>query len=225
MSTFCCLKTRGRKFTIVELLIVVAIMGMILGIALPAFAKLMAGGGVSSGASSVASQLRYCRSYALSKRQYVAFIAPDDRSLNKTNNNAFRCFRAARVKKPRGGSSGDFEFVGWLEDSSWSFLTEGVYLEYGTNTAPVVKVDLEALGGRRQGDSLAVVFSPSGKPVKKGGSGMMTGDGSQVFVAEGFLDKDSSNGKGNPINDKSNPKNRLEVIADSNTGRIDVLEP
>ena len=66
----------GRFFTLVELLVVVAIMGVIIAVGLPAFEKLTIGSGVDAAARQLSAQLRLARQYAISNRCKVAIVMP-----------------------------------------------------------------------------------------------------------------------------------------------------
>ncbi len=209
-------KLKNKNFTLVEILVVLAIMGIMLGITLPNIGNLTSGGAVGNGASNVSSLARYARSYALSNREYVAIITPDSQSLSKDNFNCYKAFRAAVVKKERGNSN-YFVFEYWLEDSDWSFLANGSFVSSDSadgaeNTIDIVDVDLEALDGPKEGTSLGMVIAPSGKPIVK------TTDDAEVIVGQGSV---LPSGK---IDDRGKEKNRLRIVCDRNTGRIEVRE-
>lgn len=212
---------RGRRkpFTVIELMVAIAIMGIVMAMTLPALGRWIGGGGVSSGGSAVSGQIRFVRAFALSKRQYVALIIPDNTSLSKDNDNIYRCARPAVVTRPRNSESEPFEFLNWVEDHSWNFMPNKVYLQvdprHESDYPEVVDVDLKGLEGSEQSSCLAVVFAPSGRPVMKGGKNFF--NPAKIVVGEGYWDDTK-------INDKSAPDNKVYVWINQNTGRVDVVD-
>ena len=68
-------RVSGNKgFTLVELMIVVAIMGLMLAVSIPAFGKFLQSWRLQGDASEIASSLRHARSLAVSKNINVIFI-------------------------------------------------------------------------------------------------------------------------------------------------------
>jgi len=215
---------RGRRkpFTVIELMVAIAIMGIVMAMTLPALTTLMSGGGVSSGAAAVAGQMRFARAYALSKRQYVALIIPDNESLDSDNNNILRCSRLAVVTRSGTSANSPFEFLNWVEDHSWNIMPSKVYLEVDASqqniTPEVIGVDVEGLGGSDSTSCFAVVMAPSGRPVESDGSYYDANHtAAKIVVGEGYWE-DSK------INDKSHPDNKVYVWVNINNGRVDVVE-
>ncbi len=67
---------RAAKYTLVELLVVVAIICVIMGAAMPAFVKMAKGNGVSFQGILAKGKFDACRDAAISQRAYVALILP-----------------------------------------------------------------------------------------------------------------------------------------------------
>lgn len=65
-----------RSFTLIELLVVLVIVGILLGIAIPAFEKLTMGSGVDAAARTLSSATSLARQFAISQRQMVAVLMP-----------------------------------------------------------------------------------------------------------------------------------------------------
>ncbi|HRR28572.1 MAG TPA: prepilin-type N-terminal cleavage/methylation domain-containing protein, partial [Victivallales bacterium] len=70
------MKKRLCSFTLVELLVVMAIMAMLLYIATPAFEKMAKGGGSELAARNIYNYLSLSRNYAITNRQFVAVLFP-----------------------------------------------------------------------------------------------------------------------------------------------------
>ena len=213
------------QFTLVELLVVIVIMAIITGIALPSITKLMSGSGVTIGANLVSSKLRLARSTALAKRQRVALICPDGASLKEDNPNAYRSCRLAIVStKDNSGNKmppGVYKFKYWVTGDSWDFASPGVYIRFDDSTIkpPTVEgIDLKTLGGGRSESSYALVFAPAGRPASSTGGNLAINEYMKVEIGEGYFENDK-------LNDKSNPKNKLTVGVDAYVGRVETLLP
>lgn len=65
-----------RTYTLIELLIVIAIVGLLLGVAIPAFVKMAKGTAVMQTTNQIVTKLNACRFAAMSKRQRAALVFP-----------------------------------------------------------------------------------------------------------------------------------------------------
>ena len=90
-----------HRYTLVELLVVVAIAAVILGIATPAFTAMMKGGAMTSTTRELAAKIKAARSYAVTNNCYVALVFPTGTSLEDTGKTDFyfRCYRPCIVYK------------------------------------------------------------------------------------------------------------------------------
>jgi prepilin-type N-terminal cleavage/methylation domain-containing protein len=131
----------GRFFTLVELLVVVAIMGIIIAVGLPAFEKLTIGSGVDAVSRTVGAQLRLARQYAISNRCYVAVLFPSTQiadhidqhylgggwtepQKNKIDPLLFSTVRACLIQKPITPAT-KLVFSDWIPNTKWELLPIG----------------------------------------------------------------------------------------------------
>jgi prepilin-type N-terminal cleavage/methylation domain-containing protein len=117
-----------HRFTLVELMVVLIIIGIMLAALAPAFNRLMTGNAVGAAARMVSSQLRLARSEAVSRRQYIAIIMPGNTftppASDTTSPYKYQSFRAAVVTH----SSGTYTFDKWVEGTVWTFLPLGAVI-------------------------------------------------------------------------------------------------
>ena len=65
-----------RRFSMIEIMLVLVIVSILLIIAMPAFNKLVLGSNVDGGARLVLSQIRLARQYAITNRVRIAVLLP-----------------------------------------------------------------------------------------------------------------------------------------------------
>lgn len=222
-----------RKYTLTELLVVMAIMGILLGIAMPAFEKLTKGNNVTAATNSISTALGQARSSAILQRQYVALLLPTLTTAIAAQYR-YKSYRICYVK-PSTAVTGAYEFVRWADDSMWHFLPVGVILAEAdgtkgvtspaavhttkfssfcnpsdSNSAYVTEVDCSDIGIATKQKISGVVFSPYG------GMASPTADAFMI-ITEGnndngtavYTNKDSS----------GNPTNYMEIGVARFTGR------
>ena len=100
-----------QKFTLVELLVVIGVMGLLMSMAMPQFTKLIVGNSVNRATTEFSSALSYARTYAISKRREVTvrvFIPENGRDvkayrleyLSKTDSKYYDIYSGQKIDKP-----------------------------------------------------------------------------------------------------------------------------
>lgn len=121
-----------HRYTLVELLVVVAIAAVILGIATPAFTAMMKGGAMTSTTRELAAKIKAARSYAVTNNCYVALVFPtgkDEAKIKTTFN--FRTYRPCIVYKD---SSDEWEFDSWIDGENWKTMNKGILIASPSGT-------------------------------------------------------------------------------------------
>jgi type II secretory pathway pseudopilin PulG len=211
-----------KNFTLVEILAVMALMAILLFIALPAFEKLVKGGGVDIAARNLSGKLGVARGYAINSRQYVAVLMPD---ANLPNDYLFRSYRLCVVSTT---TPNVFNFSRWIPSENWGFLPTGAAINHINNNVhpagsssdwakfPLVYtfasegingVKLPEIPGYAlvPGNVRAIIFRPNGKIA--GASGAR-----YVAVSE-------STYSGTTLL-STNPNNWIDIKIDEYTGRV-----
>lgn len=119
-----------------ELLVVMALMGILIGIAAPALSSTAKSRRLSHAAVEISGQIAIARTYALQNHCFVALVFPtmeeiqsiSDRNMDDTylvNYYNASC-RPAIVARSEAGDH--FKFVMWLPDSNWTILPKGTVI-------------------------------------------------------------------------------------------------
>jgi prepilin-type N-terminal cleavage/methylation domain-containing protein len=182
------MKKYKNNFTLIELLLVLAVMGILMGVGVSGLSKLNKGQAVNAAVRTISGQISLARSYAISQNRYTAFILPD-RANSKIPGATSNCFHAkkgdsyimqqSRLCYVTKDSSGIYNFDGWIEGQQWKKMPDGALALIAKKDArppeppdPVLTPDftiVEDIGfmgdnkvyqtGAR---SLAIIFKPNG---------------------------------------------------------------
>ncbi|MBP5530912.1 MAG: prepilin-type N-terminal cleavage/methylation domain-containing protein [Lentisphaeria bacterium] len=114
---------RGR-FTLIELLTVVALISMLMAVGVPAFARMIRGSKVDESARNIKLALEQAQMRAASERCYVAVIFPYGSVSDSLKPYLLGGFRTAYVRK----NGSNYDFIRWVEGSDWSNAHNGAAL-------------------------------------------------------------------------------------------------
>jgi Tfp pilus assembly protein FimT len=175
------MKTKIGVFTLVELLVVMAITALLLYIAMPAFEKMAKGGGVELAARNAYNHLSLARDHAITNRQYVAVLFPMKGSTDYPSSGVPSDYYNSAYRACVVNSSNVFKR--WIPGESWQKLPTGVIvLDVGNDNgddpvnnaaernngiaaaALAAGVNFSDIsGGSAVNDVAAIVFKPTGK--------------------------------------------------------------
>lgn len=113
---------KQHNFTLIEMLLVIAVAAILMGITVPAFSAMSEGRLRNQAAAQVSAQLSLARTYSVTNNCFTAVVMPLADELGETATLANGVTRIAVVYK-----DGDkYKFVKWAEDSNWDPLPSGV---------------------------------------------------------------------------------------------------
>lgn len=168
-------KSIKTRFTLIELLLVMGLMGLMVTIALPAFSRMTGNNKLDVMASNIKIALEQGQSTAVSRNCYVAVVFPNTTCSGDAKEYAFGGYRLAEVTTEDGKP---FKFERWISESYMNKPSDAYLaavkvskLTVGTDKAPEAFVnDQLSKGGRClrdcgiEGES-SVIFKPTGESV------------------------------------------------------------
>lgn len=115
-----------HRYTLVELLVVVAIAAVILGIATPAFTAMMKGGAMTSTTRELAAKIKAARSYAVTNNCYVALVFPTGDNWSSVKPAfSYRVYRPCIVYK---NDTDAWTFDSWIDGEGWKTMNKGIII-------------------------------------------------------------------------------------------------
>lgn len=109
-------KIKKQRFTLIELLLVMGLMGLMVTLALPAFSRMTGNNKIDIMTSNIKTALEQGRSTAVSRNCYVAVVFPLAAEEADVKDYNFGGYRLAEVK-PTGTNGTDYTFVKWISES------------------------------------------------------------------------------------------------------------
>ncbi|OPZ30410.1 MAG: hypothetical protein BWZ02_00795 [Lentisphaerae bacterium ADurb.BinA184] len=183
-------------FTLVEMLVVIAVIAILLAIASPIMDRLTVVSGVDGATTMLATQLRACRQYAVSQRTQVAMMVYRYEQL--------QAMRSAELYSNE-------QFSQWIPNTAWTFLPVGAVVEAtgGTTAVPVTPAQMVPIG-KPATDPLALVFKPSGKLSASSNPTLRISD--KLWDGSAYVDRGSG-------------KNWQQIEVNRYTGRVKISGP
>jgi prepilin-type N-terminal cleavage/methylation domain-containing protein len=161
------MKKYKNNFTLIELLLVLAVMGILMGVGVSGLSKLRTGAGVTGTVRNLSSQLSLARSYAVSQNRFVALLLPDKNiagvpssktsGFTSSDEDKLKLFHKSRLCFVSYFSAGIYKFDSWIDDNSWIKWDAGIAVFAETNTVQVININ--GVSGKK---STAIVFANSG---------------------------------------------------------------
>jgi type II secretory pathway pseudopilin PulG len=125
-------KTIFKNYTIVELLMVLAIMGILLAASLKGFPMLFGKQGLVGSVRTLSSKVSMARSYAVTQNRYVALLVPDKTANTSGTDVAKYIYNYSRPCIVNyNTASSTYDFDSWIDGQEWTQLANGVcaYIE------------------------------------------------------------------------------------------------
>jgi len=202
-------KTRNNKFTLIEILVVLAIAGILLSVSMAGLSRMIGRQGAEGAVRSLSSQLALARSYAVVKNTYVAVLLPDNTCISTYNTPLLQSYlfskvRLCAVKSVTGMTA---QFDSWIDGNEWQSLPSETCASIDVSAAAQVQgLKIETTTGL---SSPAVIFKPSGTIV---------GDGTNPACISVIMGK-YINGATPVYETKSGAKNGWDIKMNPFTGK------
>lgn len=212
-------KTRTNGFTLIEMLVVIVIIGILIGLSVPAVTTLMKSGGVSAASRHVSSTLSLARQYAITHRVYARVVFPYTTPVSQQDMR----YRTYAVVTNRDNTVA----AGWGYVTKWEYLPPGaVFL----NKANMLGPGTGALDDSSSCISEAIPFPSASSPltmlayIEFNPTGASTTP-AVLAIGEGFTSGGALTLTGSKTGTNTLAANLTTVSVDSLVGRIQVARP
>jgi Tfp pilus assembly protein FimT len=213
-----------NNFTIIELLMVVLVAGILLGVSMAGFSRMLGRQGASGAVRSLSSQIALARSYAVVKNAYVAVLLPDETDTDhaagspvpaystfKTQGLSSYCYSKARICLVTNFDStvtpSTAKFAGWIDGNEWQDMPDGACAQIDTVPPSSAPFQVTGVDGNAALNSTAIVFTTNGTVAGGNNIGMSIFMGKYIVVSPtaGSLKLTNKSGKNNDWNITVNP--------------------
>ena len=167
-------------FTLVELLAVIAVIGLLLVVTMPAFNSMISSTGSQTAVSKLRSTLGLARQWAITKHTKVYVVFPDNTAVSGFNQHKDKAYRSYAVYAVTNRSTGQGEYM-----SEWDYLPPKLIFDDDlSRTQSVYDVEYETFAfwpdSATSVDMPVISFTPNGRPNSP--------TGYEIFIREGFID-------------------------------------
>lgn len=139
-------KKHYKPYTLVEMLVVMAIAAILIAIAVPAFSHIIAGNKLVQAGSQLKGLLEQAQSIAATRERTVAVLLPNQRTSAWNGSYSDMVYRTGRLAYVDRNSDGTYQFNSWVEDSPWVYFPDGVMLVKVDPTTATVSLPDGATG-------------------------------------------------------------------------------
>ena len=195
---------RKKRYTLVEMLVVIAVMALLLTVATPAFNRIAKGNSLSIATRTLGGKINACRAYAVEKRCHVAllFLQMGDEVPDVYFNNSYRPCMVVN-------NNGNFSFLSWIEGEEWQSFPDGVIIPeansnfeidsgtlHSVSDVPVGSIQDTPVDDMNKKITLerAILFQPDGQIYSSGKEHI-------IRITEGRYDSDSGEFIATNLND------------------------